>query len=237
MMSLSDSTNETATQPLLSIVVPMLNERQELPTLLSHLRHWQSRGCEVLLVDGGSSDGSLQKAQAEGWPVIRSKPGRSLQMNRGVAYSQGSALLFLHADTRLPDNADEEVLQALQEGCGWGRFDVQISGGPALLRLVAWCMNQRSRLGGIATGDQALFMTRELFDEVGGFPQLPLMEDIELCRRLRQRRQPRCLRSRVMTSGRRWQQGGVCNTIWLMWRLRWRYWRGVPAAALAREYQ
>ena len=204
--------------------------------LLPHLQHWRARGCEVLLVDGGSSDCSPELATAQGVRVVHSEPGRARQMNRGASCSRGRVLLFLHADTQLPDHADQQVRQVLQGGAGWGRFDVQITGQSPLLPLVAAMMNWRSRLSGIATGDQALFIDRDLFQQVGGFPEQPLMEDIEISRRLLRIARPCCLREKVITSGRRWQQGGVCRTIGLMWRLRWRYWRGVPAAELAREY-
>jgi rSAM/selenodomain-associated transferase 2 len=145
--------------------------------------------------------------------------------------------MFLHADTCLPPLADERVLQALAGGACWGRFDVDIEGRPWMLRVVAWSMNWRSRLSGIATGDQAIFVSRAAFDRVGGFPAQPLMEDIELSRRLKALGRPACLRARVRTSGRRWERRGVWRTIVLMWRLRWRYWRGEPVEQLARAYR
>jgi len=146
-------------------------------------------------------------------------------------------LLFLHADTLLPEGADVSVLDAVAAGAGWGRFDVRITGGPPLLRLVAALMNLRSRWSGIATGDQALFVQRRLFENLGGFPDQPLMEDVELSRRLRTLSAPACLRRRVVTSGRRWENRGVWRTVFLMWRLRWRYWRGESPEALARAYR
>jgi len=158
-------------------------------------------------------------------------------MNAGAARADGELLLFLHADTRLPDHADAAVLRAVAGGADWGRFDVSIEGRSALLRVVALLMNLRSRLTGIATGDQAIFVRRDLFQRLGGFADQPLMEDIELSRRLRAVSRPACLRARVRTSGRRWDSRGVWHTIVLMWRLRWRYWRGVPPEVLAREYQ
>ncbi len=222
----------------LSIIVPMLNEAAVLPALLSHLGHWRARGCEVLLVDGGSTDGSADMARAAGFMVVESERGRARQMNAGAAKAGGELLLFLHADTRLPADADAAVGAALANpGRAWGRFDVHISGRAPMLRVVATLMNLRSRLTGIATGDQAMFVRREAFDAVGGFPLQPLMEDIELSRRLLRRARPVCLRLRVATSGRRWEQRGVWRTIVLMWRLRWAYWRGVPAEALAQAYR
>lgn len=218
-----------------SIIVPMLNEAALLPDLLAHLQHWRRQGCEVLLVDGGSNDGSAQVAHAIGFDVIRAPRGRALQMNAGGRAASGSILVFLHADTRLPSNALTAIAKALRTS-RWGRFDVHIPGEPLMLRVIASLMNIRSRLTGIATGDQAMFMTRSIFAAVNGFPHQLLMEDIELSRRLLSIERPACLAARVTTSGRRWLQRGVWPTIWLMHKLRWQYWRGVPAEELARRY-
>ncbi|HQZ01988.1 MAG TPA: TIGR04283 family arsenosugar biosynthesis glycosyltransferase [Thauera sp.] len=222
----------------LSIVVPMLDEAAVLPGLIAHLSGWRDGGCEVVLVDGGSGDGSADLARAAGLRVIDGPRGRARQMNAGAAVCRGEILLFLHADTRLPDDAGAEVVRALSDvGHHWGRFDVHIEGRPAMLRIVGAAMNLRSRLSGIATGDQAIFVRRTLFETIGGFAGLPLMEDIELCTRLRRHSPPACLRARVRTSGRRWEQRGVWRTILLMWRLRWAYWRGVPVERLAKAYR
>ena len=222
----------------LSIIVPMLNEAAALPVLLPQLAHWHARGCEVVLVDGGSTDGSVAMARAAGFRVVEAERGRARQMNAGAVQAGGEVLLFLHADTQLPAEADAAVGAALSDADHeWGRFDVRISGRAPMLRVVAALMNLRSRLTGIATGDQAMFVRREAFDAVGGFPLQPLMEDIELSRRLLRRSRPACLRARVTTSGRRWEQRGVWRTIVLMWRLRWAYWRGVPAEVLAEAYR
>lgn len=158
-------------------------------------------------------------------------------MNAGADATNASCLLFLHADTRLPADADTHLLNSLRQSTiSWGRFDVRIKGRSRILPMVAWLMNHRSRLTGIATGDQSLFMTRAAFNQVGGFPEQPLMEDVEICKRLKQIRSPVCLKHRVTTSGRRWDTHGSWRTIWLMWQLRWAYWRGVPAAQLAERY-
>ncbi|GIX34424.1 MAG: glycosyl transferase family 2 [Lysobacteraceae bacterium] len=220
-----------------SILVPMLDEAAQLPALCAHLHGLAQAGAEVILIDGGSRDGSAQIARAKGFKVLESAPGRALQMNAGARASRGEALLFLHADTRLPEGALRAVAQALR-GRAWGRFDVRIEGRPWMLRVVASLMNLRSRLTGIATGDQALFMTRAAFEAVGGFPAQPLMEDIDICRALKRRcGPPACLRLRVRTSGRRWETRGVWRTIALMWWLRWQHFRGVPAERLARAYR
>lgn len=248
-------TSSDAGAPLqpLSIVVPMLNEAAALPALLGHLAGWHARGCEIVLVDGGSRDDSVAIARAAGFRVVAAGRGRARQMNAGARACAGPILLFLHADTRLPAAADALVRAALacapqrpvgasrvraaQAGPVWGRFDVRIDGRPRMLRVVAALMNLRSRLSGIATGDQAIFVRRDAFEALGGFPDQPLMEDIELSRRLLRVSRPACLRARVRTSGRRWEQRGVWRTIFLMWRLRWAYWRGVPAERLAEAYR
>jgi rSAM/selenodomain-associated transferase 2 len=222
----------------LSIVVPVLNEAHNLPALLAHLAPLRDRSVEIVVVDGGSADGSADLLARAGIVPLRTAPGRARQMNLGAARASGDVLLFLHADTALPPNADRIVTTALQRGQRvWGRFDVTIEGRPRMLALVAALMNLRSRLTGIATGDQAMFVTRQAFDAAGGFPDLPLMEDIELSRRLKAISPPVCVRQRARTSGRRWESHGVWRTILLMWRLRFEWWRGVPAEQLARRYR
>ncbi len=221
----------------LSIIVPVWNEQEVLPPLLAHLRTFQERGVEVLFVDGGSDDGTPALIEAAGFSVMHADRGRARQMNAGAHAAAGSVLLFLHADTVLPDAAARQVAAALAGGRRrWGRFDVTISGKPLMLRVVATMMNLRSRWSGIATGDQAIFVTREAFNAVGGFPDQPLMEDVALTKRLRRLSRPACIALRVITSGRRWERDGVWRTIFLMWRLRWAYWRGIPASVLARSY-
>jgi len=219
------------------IVVPVLNEAQGIEAMLQSLAPLRQRGARVVVVDGGSQDDTRALAQAHADAVIEGPRGRALQMNAGAALGWGEVLLFLHADTTLPEQADAHLLQALSQGHVWGRFDVRIDGRPWMLVVVAWLMNWRSRWTGIATGDQAMFMCRETFAQVGGFAPQPLMEDIDLSQRLRAVGRPACLRQRVMTSGRRWEQRGVWRTIALMWRLRWRYWRGESAHSLAEDYR
>lgn len=223
----------------LTIIIPVLNEAKALPHLLGHLASICGRDAEVIVVDGGSDDGSQQTASRAGVQAIRAERGRARQMNAGATIAQGDIFLFLHADTSLPPSAEQTIKTAIRRGGehAWGRFDVRIEGQSFMLRVVASLMSWRSRLSGIATGDQAMFMTRRAFETVGGFPDQPLMEDIELSKRLRALSWPICLKDRVVTSGRRWEAHGVWKTIWLMWRLRWLYWRGVPAAELSGLYR
>jgi rSAM/selenodomain-associated transferase 2 len=221
-----------------SIIVPMLNEATALPDLLEHLLPLKRCGVEVTLVDGGSEDGSAAIASCAGFAVVRAERGRARQMNAGAAAASGDVLLFLHADTRLPDGAIELIDAALADGRHlWGRFDVEFDVRTWTMDATAFLMNLRSRLSGIATGDQALFMTRAAFDAVGGFPDQPLMEDVEITSRLRRRSRPSCIRRPVLTSARRWQSRGPWRTILLMWRLRLAYWFGASPADLARQYR
>lgn len=221
----------------LAIVVPVLNEAAGIHATLRALAPLCERGAEVIVCDGGSIDDTVAVAQPLVDRVLVVASGRARQMNAGATATRADVLLFLHADTQLPRDADRLVQQAVAAGASWGRFDVRISGRPWMLRVVAALMNLRSRWTGIATGDQAIFITRSAFDQVGGFPDQPLMEDVEISRRLRRAGAPACLRERVTTSGRRWETRGVWPTIFLMWRLRWRYWRGASAQTLAQAWR
>ena len=223
----------------LSIVVPVLDEAAHVAALLDTLAPLRARGAEVIVVDGGSSDATAALAGPRADAVITAMRGRARQMNAGAAQARGQRLLFLHADTHMPHAADVTIAAALARApsdLAWGRFDVRIAGQARLLRLIAALMNLRSRCSGIATGDQGLFMTRAAFNAVGGFPDQPLMEDIEISKRLRRLARPICLHQQVTTSGRRWEQHGVWGTMALMWRLRFLYWLGVSAERLAPQY-
>jgi rSAM/selenodomain-associated transferase 2 len=222
----------------LSIVVPALNEADGIVATLQALAPLRARGAEVIVVDGGSRDDTAALARPWADRMIDGPRGRARQMNAGAAAASSARLLFLHADTRLPEGADALIAKALAtDPLAWGRFDVTIDGHAPMLRVVAALMNWRSRRTGIATGDQAMFMTRAAFDAAGGFPDQPLMEDVELSSRLKRRRAPVCLHERAITSGRRWEQRGVWRTIGLMWRLRLLYALGVSADRLAAWYR
>ena len=217
----------------LSIVLPVLNEAQAVRAALEALAPLRGRGHEVIVADGGSADGTAELARARCDRVVSSARGRAVQMNAGASHATGDALVFLHADTRLPPDADSAVIDAIGNHV-WGRFDVDIEGRHRLLRVVGWAMNLRSRLTGIATGDQAIFVRRDAF---GGFPEIALMEDVAFSREMKRRGAPACLRARVRTSGRRWESRGVLRTIVLMWRLRLLYFLGARPERLARLYE
>jgi len=221
----------------LSIIMPVLNEGDGIAAALDALAELRALGTEVIVADGGSRDATVRQAELRADKVILAPRGRALQMNAGAESASGDVLLFLHADTRLPPEADRVVLSGLdQSRRAWGRFDVKIGGRSPLLPVVARLMGLRSRLTGIATGDQAIFVHREAFQAVGGFPAIALMEDIALCKRLKRLGRPLCLRACVTTSGRRWEKNGVLSTILLMWRLRLAYFFGADPKDLARQY-
>ena len=221
----------------LSIIMPVLNEGDGIAAALDALADLRALGTELIVVDGGSRDATVQEAQLRADQVVLAPRGRALQMNAGAEKASGEVLLFLHADTRLPAEADRVVLNGLNRSRrAWGRFDVRIEGRSPLLPVVAWLMGLRSRLTGIATGDQAIFVRREAFQAVGGFPAIALMEDIAMCKRLKRLGRPLSLRMCVTTSGRRWEKNGVLSTILLMWRLRLAYFFGADPKKLARQY-
>lgn len=223
-------------QARISIVIPVLDEARAIVPALQALAHRRARGAEVIVVDGGSTDGTPALCEGLADAVLHAPCGRARQMNAGAAAARGDVLLFLHADTQLPHGALRAVDEALARST-WGRFDVSIIGRSVMFPVIAALMNRRSAASGIATGDQAIFVRRDDFEAVGGFPEQPLMEDIELSRRLRARGWPARIRLRVLTSGRRWEKAGVWRTIVLMWRLRLLYRLGKPAHELARLYR
>ena len=231
-----------------SIIIPVLNEADNLPLLFDNINRLNPKPQQVILVDGGSNDDSIDIIQSFinklipdiDWQMTESKAGRALQMNTGAALATGEVLLFLHADTQLPLHAIDSVSEAMKRA-EWGRFDVQIASRQLTLRLVSHMINWRSRLSGIATGDQAIFISQSLFEQIGNYPNQALMEDVELCKQLKGKQlkgiaKPACLKSKVITSARRWQQHGTWRTIILMWHLRFDYWRGVSADNIKARY-
>ena len=234
-----------------SIIIPILNEADNLPLLFANIDDLNPAPQQVLLVDGGSTDRSIavvkklinnfcsNKLSVIGWQIIESTAGRAIQMNAGAAHATSDILLFLHADTQLPVTAINDICMAMQRADNnykWGRFDVRLDSRNPMLWLVGAMMNGRSRLTGIATGDQAIFIKSDLFKQIDGYSKQPLMEDIELCKNLKGIAKPVCLSSKVITSARRWQQHGMWRTIILMWQLRFDYWRGVSADNIKQRY-
>lgn len=217
--------------------MPVWREAASIQPFLQSLQPIRAAGHEVIVVDGGSEDGTVELAAPWCDRVLGSGTGRALQMNAGADVAQGNVLLFLHADTLLPDTVINHLEGFFSSPEQWGRFDVRLSGSRAIFRTVAWFMNRRSLLTGIATGDQAMFVRTQVFRALQGFAPIPLMEDVELSKRLRSLSRPYCVGDPVTTDSRRWEQEGVWRTIFLMWRLRWRYWRGESPESLAAAYR
>lgn len=222
----------------ITVIMPCLNEAGLVEQSLARVQGLRARGHNVILVDGGSTDQTVALARPLVDAVITAPRGRAAQMNAGAGVADGDVLLFLHADTRLPAAADLLLTAALTGGGRhWGRFDARLSGTAPALRVIEFFMNWRSRLSGIATGDQAMFVTRERFARVGGFPDIALMEDVALSRALKRHGRPALIGTPVVTSSRRWEQRGVLRTVLLMWRLRLAYFLGASPQRLARIYQ
>lgn len=221
---------------MISIIVPVLNEEKKLPDLLSHLQKFRDQGHEVIIVDGGSVDNSLMLAQSSADNVIVSRKGRSIQMNSGASVANGDVLLFLHSDTLLPEAALDTIENFIPESF-WGRFDVSLSSDKFIFRVIESFINLRSRLTSINTGDQAIFIETQLFNAVSGFPEIALMEDVAISKKLKKIIAPICLKQRVISSSRRWENRGVVTTVFLMWKLRLYYFFGVSPDRLNQLYR
>lgn len=232
---MSGQGNRSGAAPRLSIIVPALNEATDLPRLAAQLEQWQT-AAETILVDGGSTDDTLALASKCFDQVLSSAPGRARQQNAGAALARGDYLLFLHCDTQLHITPDA-LIAVLEERPRWGFFDVRLSGRDWRFRVIERCMIWRSRISRVATGDQCLLVERALFESLGGFGDMPLMEDVELSKRLRRAARPRVLQPAVTTSSRRWERRGVMRTVLLMWELRLRYWWGADTETLAVRYR
>lgn len=222
-------------QKSISIIIPVLNEAKIVSATLQALQKFRAV-CELLLVDGGSNDASRHIAMPLVDKVLQSPPGRARQMNLGAQEANAGILLFLHADTQLPDDAVAQIIGACTDHYAWGRFDVDFDHPHWLFKVIAFMMNHRSCLTGICTGDQGIFVTRQAFECVGGFPEIALMEDITLSAKLKKLAKPHCLRTKVVTSARRWQQHGIIKTIMTMWTLRLKYFLGTDPDVLAKHY-
>lgn len=222
----------------LSIVIPCLNEARSIGQLLEALQDARATGVELVLVDGGSVDPTVALSAPLVDKLIHSVAGRARQMNAGAAAATGEVLWFLHADSVIRADFPARIIAVMAATTrGWGRFDIRLSGRHPLLRVIGFMMNWRSRLTGIATGDQGIFVRRALFTRVGGFPLIPLMEDIAISRQLKRGSRPLVISQRLVTSSRRWEESGIIPTVLLMWRLRWAYFFGADPAQLAERYR
>lgn len=221
----------------LSIIIPVLNEAREIESCLKKLKRLRDAGHEIIVVDGGSQDATVKLAEPLCDQFIKTKAARSLQMNAGAKQACGDFLLFLHVDTFLPKNIGELVKVCEPDKDIWGRFDVQLSGKALLFRIIEKCMNLRSRLTGIATGDQVIFVNKKLFEKIGKYPEIALMEDIAISKKLNKESKPICLRQKVLSSSRRWEQNGIIRTIIKMWLLRLLYFFNYDTHKLAEHYQ
>ncbi len=222
----------------ISIIIPSLNESAQINDTLQSLQAMRQRGHEIILADGGSRDNTVAIAQHMVDHCVETGAGRAHQMNQGAAIASGDVLCFIHADTLCPENFDQLLSDTLcQSRKIWGRFDIRLSGSFWFFRVIEWLMNKRSCLTGIATGDQGIFICRNIFKKISGYADIPLMEDIEISKRLRRISRPECIsHGRLITSSRRWENNGIARTILLMWSLRLRYFLGSSATRLAQEY-
>jgi rSAM/selenodomain-associated transferase 2 len=220
-----------------SLIVPVLNEERLIYPLLTSLQQIKGQSSELVIVDGGSQDNTVPLAEKFADQVVISTRGRASQMNAGAAVATGEILLFLHADTQLPHDFLSVLADGfLDSGKQWGRFDVRLSGSHVLFRIIEFFMNWRSRISGIATGDQAIFVKRGVFRQIGGYPCLALMEDISMSKLLKKISRPYCTRSAVVTSSRKWETKGILGTVLLMWRVRLAFFFGADPDDLARIY-
>lgn len=220
----------------LSIIIPVLNEAEEIYPCLRRLQTLRKQGAQVIVVDGGSDDDTIAVAKPLADQVISHEKGRARQMNAGAGLADRDWLLFLHADTRLPVNLPDIMVVWGFTPAVWGFFGIRIRNAPPLLRVVQWLMNRRSFLTSISTGDQCQFVRRQVFEAIGGFADIPLMEDIELSKRLKRQSRPLFINAKAETSGRKWQRDGVWPTIFLMWRLRLAYFFGTSPKELEQRY-
>lgn len=220
-----------------TIIIPTFNEEAEIKACLRQLQVLRTQGFEVIVVDGGSFDKTPQLVEGHCDQFILFRRGRAAQMNAGAQQAKGEIIFFVHVDSRLPEKFSELISSIESDTLFWGRFDVKLSGKHWSYRLIESMMNLRSRLTGIATGDQVIFMSKKLYRDVNGFPEIELMEDIAMSQKLRKICLPLCLRQKVLTSTRRWERNGIINTIFKMWWLRFSYFIGVDPVRLFKQYE
>jgi len=220
----------------LSFIIPCLNEEKYIVETLQRLQKCRHHGHEIILSDGGSKDRTIEFAKPLIDQHIITSAGRAKQMNQGAKVANGNILCFLHADTLAPESIDEAILE-FENKFSWGFFQIKLSGKHWQFRIIEWMINNRSQISQIASGDQGIFVTRTLFNKISGFSEMPLMEDIELSKRLKKISPPVCIRrTRLNTSSRRWEKHGIIRTVLLMWGLRLAYFLGTPTNTLAKAY-
>ena len=223
---------------MISVIIPVLNEANNILQVLQPLQKFREKNIEIIVVDGGSDDSTLALVEPFSDIIEVTKKGRARQMNVGAKLARGDIYIFLHADTFLPDNFIDCIEKAFSDGRScWGRFDIRLSGSASSLRIVEFFVNFRSRLTGIATGDQAIFVRAQAFRKLGGYQNIPLMEDVALSKVLKQKAPPLCLKEKVLTSSRRWEEFGIWRTIFLMWQLRLAYFFGADPHHLVSKYK
>ena len=223
---------------MISIIIPVLNEEDHILQVLEPLQKHRGKNLEIVVIDGGSDDATFELVGPYSDVVAVSGKGRAKQMNVGANKAHGDVFIFLHADTTLPESFIDVVKNNLSSsGYSWGRFDISLSGSAFGLRVVEFFVNFRSRWTGIATGDQAIFVKSQMFHQVGGYQDIPLMEDVALSKNLKQQSLPVCLKDKVVTSSRRWEKFGIWRTIVLMWKLRLEYFFGADPHYLASKYE
>jgi rSAM/selenodomain-associated transferase 2 len=222
---------------IISIIIPTLNEEAHIKNTVLPLQYFRKKGHEIILVDGGSMDSTREIGEELADKIILSAPGRAKQMNLGALNATGDVLLFLHADTMLPENVDSIIVDNIDNELVWGCFTLHLSGERYIFRVIEYFINLRSKYSGIATGDQGIFITKKLYKLVEGYPDFPLMEDIAICQLLKSNSKPVFLGDHLVSSSRRWEEKGVFKTIILMWKLRLQYWLGVAPDKLAKMYE
>jgi len=221
----------------ISIIIPILNDADLLKKQLQSLQAWRAAGHEIIVVDGGSEETITASDREMADRFLSTNRGRALQMNEGARLADGDILLFLHADSGLPENAGTLIERAMEDcTASWGRFDVRLSSERLIFRIIGWAINIRSYITGVATGDQGLFVRRSVFEQLAGYAPIPLMEDVEISKRLRRITRPIRLKGQIVTSSRRWEQHGVFSTVFLMWWLRLLYFLGVSPEKLIKKY-
>ncbi|MDX8381892.1 MAG: TIGR04283 family arsenosugar biosynthesis glycosyltransferase [Ghiorsea sp.] len=221
--------------PSLAIVIPVYNEVKVLPKALKSLQELNVD--ELVFVDGGSTDGTQQVIEEAGFVCLQSEAGRAKQMNMGSESTISKIILYLHIDTSLSSSDISNIKKSYKHGYSSGRFNIKFTNGSITYRIISFFINMRSRFTKVSTGDQGIFVTRKAYEQVGGIPDLKLMEDVAFTKALKRVGRVACLSDNLVTSSRRWENHGVMKTVWLMWKLRFLFWLGVDSNKLSQMYR